>query len=253
MNGVADWIRRLLQDSRGSIAVKFALAVPVIALLSAGSIDLMAVSASKSRLQSIADNAALAGARSLTLAADKILAEQRAENFVEGEMSQWSGAPTLTATYVVTEAKDGRHLKVTLNGHRPSFFGSLLPPGGWNFSAEATASPVGQTPLCAIGTGKGAALDAISSIGASRLTAPDCMVHSNSNILTKNTASITASLVQTVLGVTGSGIKPTAGQGAIPIDDPFASMTFPSLDDCKKQNPNPGQEWPIVYSDNKTH
>lgn len=253
MRSIFRGVRNLLRDIRGSIAVKFALIVPVIALLSAGSIDLMAVSASKSRLQSIADNAALAGARSLTLAADKILAEQGAENFVKGEMSQWSDAPKYTATYAVIDAKDSRRLKVTLNGHRPSFFGSLLPPGGWHFSADATASPVGQTPLCAIGTGKGVALDAISSIGASRLMAPQCMVHSNSNILTRNTASITASLVQTVRGVTGTGIKPTAGEGAVLIEDPFASMEFPSLKSCATQNPNPGQGKPVVYEDNKTH
>ncbi len=253
MNSIFVCLKGLLTDKRGSIAVKFALAVPFIALLSVGSIDLMAVSASKSRLESIADGAALAGARSLTLAADKILAEQSAEDFVKGAISEWSGAPTVTATYVVTEATDGRRLQVTLNGHRPSFFGSMLPPGGWHFSAGATASPVGQTPLCAIGTGTASALNAISSVGASRLTAPECMVHSNSNILTRNSGSIRASLVQTVRGVTGTGITPTAGQGAVPIEDPFASMAFPSLSSCKAKNPNPGQGGAIVYSDNKTH
>jgi len=252
LNGVFAWARRVALDQKGSIAVKFALAVPVIALLSAGSIDLMAVSSSRSQLQSIADNAALAGARSLTLAADKVLAEERAASTVRAAMSEWQGAPKYTETYTVIETKDGRRLRVTLNGHRPSFFGSMLPPGGWHFTGDATAIPVGQTPLCAIGTG-GNNLDAISTVGASRLTAPDCMVHSNSNILVKNTALITASAVQTVKGATASGISPAAGQGAVPIEDPFASMAFPSLNPCKAQNPNSGQQWPIVYSDNKTH
>jgi hypothetical protein len=248
------WARRLAFDRKGSIAIKFALAVPVIALISAGAIDLLAVSATKSQLQSIADNAALAGARSLTLAADKILAKQRPESFVKAEIGEWPGAPTYTAAYTVFDGKDSRNLKVTLNGHRPSFFGSMLPPGGWRFTVDATASPVGQTPLCAIGTGTGTNnLNAISAIGASQLSSPDCMVHSNSNILVKNTAWIKASAVQTVKGATGSGISPAAGQGAVPIEDPFASMAFPSLDTCKAQNPNPGQGNPIIYADNKTH
>ncbi|QTN18332.1 pilus assembly protein [Brevundimonas sp. AJA228-03] len=253
MNGAPGWLKSLHHDKRGSIAVKFALVVPVIATLSAGAIDLMAVSSSRSRLQSIAENAALAGARSLTLAADSVTAEQAAENFVKGEMSEWSTAPTYTAAYSVTETKDGRRLQVRLTGHRPSFFGSLLPPGGWHFSADATASPVSQTPLCAIGTGSGTNLNALSSIGASRLTAPECMVHSNSNILTGNTATITALAVQAVRGVTGTGISPAAGEGAVPIEDPFASMVFPSLNDCKTQNKNSGQEWPIVYPQNTTY
>jgi hypothetical protein len=253
VNGVLSWLKSLYEDRGGSIAVNFAFAVPAIAVLTAASIDLIAVSSANSRLQNIADNAALAGARSLTLAADKVAAESRAASFVEGQMSEWSTAPTYTAAYSVNETKDGRSLNVRLNGHRPSFFGNLLPLGGWRFSAEATASPVGQTPLCAIGTGSANALNAISSIGAARLTAPECMVHSNSNILTRDTATIRASAVQAVGGVTGSGISPVAGRGAVPIEDPFASMVFPSLNPCRSQNPNPGQEWPIVYPQNTTY
>jgi len=79
------------------------------------------------------------------------------------------------------------------------------------------------------------------------------MVHSNSNIVVKNTARITASAVQTVRGASLSGISPSAGQGAVPIEDPFASMAFPSLNACKAQNSNPGQGNPIIYEDNKTH
>lgn len=248
MKSLLKWARKVIGDSRGSIAIKFALAVPVIALLSSASIDLMAVGSAKSRLQSIADNAALAGARSLTLAADKILAEQRAESFVEGEFSNWSGAPTYTGTYVVTEARDGRSLKVTLTGHRPSFFGSILPPGGWHFAAIATASPVGQTPLCAIGTG-GGNLNSISLVSAARITAPECMVHSNANIVVRNTAQISAAAVQTVKAATATGISPAAGRGAIPIEDPFASMVFPRGTGCGDDD----DEKPIVYDNNATH
>lgn len=253
MDNVVVWVRRFVFDRCGTIAIKFALAVPVIALVSAGAIDLLTVRSTHAQLQAIADNAALEGARALTLAADKVLAEERAASMVMGSISQWPGAPTYTATYAVIEAKDGRRIRVTLKGHRPSFFGSLLPPGGWHFSADATASPVGQTPLCAIGTGSRDDLNAISTIGAARLNAPECMVHSNSNILTRNTATIKASAVQTVRGVTGTGISPAAGQDAVPIEDPFASMVFPSFTDCKAQNPNSGQGNAVVYEDNKTH
>lgn len=252
MDGVLVCFRRLADDSCGTIAIKFALAVPVIALIVAGSVDLLAVRSTQAQLQTIADNAALAGARSLTLAADKVLAEERAADMVRAEMSQWPGAPTYTASYSVIEDKSGRRLRVTLNGHRPSFFGSMLPPGGWHFSGDATASPVGQTPLCAIGTG-GNDLDSVLTIGDSRLRAPDCMVHSNANILVRNTAWITASAVQTVKGATGSGISPAANQGAVPIEDPFSSMVFPSLTPCRTQNPNNGQAWPIVYPENTTY
>ena len=255
MNGVCRCAADFVLERRGSIAIKFALVVPIIALVGAGAIDLLAVKSSQSRLQSTADAAALAGAQSLTLAADKIVAEEAAASHEQAAMSQWTSAPTYTGAYSVSDAKNSRSLTVTLNGHRPSFFGSLLPPGGWKFSASATASPVGQTPLCAIGTG-GNKLDSITSSGSSRITAPLCMVHSNGNILIRNQARINAAAVQAVKGATQSGISPAAGQGAVPIEDPFASMIFPPGRPCDFDDDDDGKEEdddPLVLEDRATH
>ena len=223
-------VQRLLRETRGSIALKFALIVPAVAMVSVGAIDLAAVTTAQSRLQAIADAAALAADPTLGLAADEAVARGRAEAFVEAQLSQWVDAPTVEAAYEVIEQDDQRAIQVRLEGHRISFFANMLPPGGWRFQALATAVSVGKTPLCVLGTGTSGRM--IDLVGSSRIMAPDCGVHSNAEIIVQHTAQIEGRKIQSVLSATGGGMTPTPGQGAAPIVDPFSAMIFPSLNSC---------------------
>ena len=135
--------RRFKHAREGSIALKFALLGPAVLLIGVGAIDLLAVNAASTRLQAIADAGALAGAPSLALATDGAEARERAAAFVDAQMTEWTDAPTYRATYEIVDRMGQRALRVLLHGHRPSFFASMLPPGGWNFNAEAVASSVG--------------------------------------------------------------------------------------------------------------
>ena len=237
-----DLVQRLLRETRGSIALKFALAVPAVAMLSVGAIDLAAVTTAQSRLQAIADAAALAAAPTLGLAADDAVALGRAEAFVEAQMSQWVDAPTVEAEYEVIEQDEQRAIQVRLEGHRISFFANMLPPGGWHFEAFATAESVGRTPLCVLGTGMTGPM--IGLVGSSRIMAPDCGVHSNADIIVGRTAQIEGRKIQSRLTAIGGGMTPTPGQQAAEIVDPFSAVSFPSLDSCN------GQTGYIVYEDN---
>jgi hypothetical protein len=243
-----DLVQRLFRQTRGSIAIKFALAVPAIAMLSAGAIDLLAVMSAQTRLQAIADAAALAAAPALGLAADGATARGRAEAFVEAELSEWADAPTVEAEYEVIDEGDLRAIQVRLQGHRISFFANMLPPGGWRFQAEATAAPVGQTPLCVLATGaRGSVIDLV---GNTAISAPDCGVHANATITVKGAAGIKGRKIQAVLTASGN-LDPLAGEGAASIADPFASMSFPSLNGCL--GGAPGQGNPKIYEDGGTH
>jgi hypothetical protein len=246
---VQERMQGLLRETRGSIALNFALAVPAVAMLSVGAIDLLAVMSAKTRLQDIADAAALAAAPTLGLAADDAVARGRAEAFVEAQLSQWPDAPTVEAEYDVIEQDDQRAIQVKLGGHRISFFANMLPPGGWHFEALATAVSVGKTPLCVLGTGTTGLM--IDVLGSSRIMAPDCGIHSNAQIKVQGTAQIEGRKIQSVLTAIGGGMTPTPGQGAASIVDPFASMSFPSLDGCPFTGN--GQSNPITYEDNGTH
>lgn len=217
---------RLRSDTGGGIAMMAALAGPAVLLLGVGAIDLLAVSSAQSRLQSIADAAALAGAPQLALATDGSAAKARAATFVAAEVSQWNDAPSYTGTYEVIDQGGQRAIRVTLNGHRPSFFANMLPPGGWDFTGKATATSVGLVPLCVLNIAH--AGDGLLELATrSRIEAPECLVHSNHTITVKDRSELIGKRIQAVGRATGT-IIPMAGTGAARIEDPFAGL---DLDD----------------------
>lgn len=216
-------------DDRGVIALKFALIAPAAILLGVGAIDLNNVQSSKSRLQDVADAAALAGAWELGLAIDDSAAIARAEDFVKGQVAEWAEAPTIVSDITVEETRAQRIIKVKLNGHRPSFFGSMLPPGGWHFNAEAGATTVGMVPLCVLVSGS-AGSKVLNLQNNARLSAPACLVHSNRDIAVEG-GSISASMTQAVTSASGM-INPAPGTGAAAIDDPFSQMVLVPPTNC---------------------
>ena len=219
--------RRFGRARDGSIALKFALLGPAVLLVGVGAIDLLAVNAASTRLQSVADAGALAGAPSLALATDGAEARERAEAFIDAQMEDWADAPTYTASYEIVDRMGQRALRVLLHGHRPSFFASMLPPGGWNFNAEAVASSVGLVPLCVLVTGKtGSRLLLVQD--SSRMNAPACLVHSNRDILVQG-GLIDAASVQAVT-TAGGMISPSPSTGAASIEDPFANLDLDRTD-----------------------
>ena len=219
------------RDERGSIAIKFAFGVPVIAFLVAGAIDLTSVASAKSRLQDIADSAALAGANDLTLV-DQDAAVERAIAYVTTHLNEWPDAPAVKQNIRIVEEREQRIIEVVLVANRPSFFGSMLPPGGWNFDVKAGAVAVGMTPLCVLITG-GSGDKALNVKDSGRITAPACMVHSNKDILVEG-GSITAAFIQAVLSASGI-MTPKAGTGAAVIPDPFANLTIDEKQACPPQ------------------
>jgi hypothetical protein len=238
--------KRLWSGTRGSIAQLAAVAIPALALVSIGTVELVAVSGSESRIQSIADAGALEGAHYLGLSVDPAVVRERTASFVEAQFEGWSDAPAYQATYEIVDWNGQSAIKVLLNGNRPSFFSSKLPEGGWKFRGEATAAPVGKTPLCVLATGSSGVTGGMIDINnKSAVEAPDCGVHSNADIILGSPSQITGRKIQAVLTATGGTMTPAPGTGAAAITDPFASMTFPSLNGCPfKGN---GQANPDVY------
>lgn len=133
---------RFMRESGGSLALRFAFLGPAVFLLVVGGVDLLAVNRSQSRLQTIADGAAAAGARTLAVETDPTVARDRAASFVAAEMRRWAGAPVYEATYEIVDRAGRPALHVVLSGHRPSFLANMLPPGGWHFVGDASATPV---------------------------------------------------------------------------------------------------------------
>jgi hypothetical protein len=215
------WLEGFRRDSRGQVALAFALAVPAVILIAVGGIDLQRVSANRAKLQDIADAAALAGANELSLAISDDTAIRRAEAFINANVAEWKRPSAIKTGVRVFERDSQRVIEVVLNGHNPSFFGNLLPPGGWNYKAMARAISIGMTPLCVLTSAeKGANVLTVNDAG--RITAPKCLVHSNRDILVRG-GSITASQVQAATSADGN-ISPVPGTGAAIIEDPFRDL-----------------------------
>ncbi|HWF78347.1 MAG TPA: pilus assembly protein TadG-related protein [Caulobacteraceae bacterium] len=203
------------------MAVIIALVIPVLALLTCGAIDLAAVNADQHALQDAADATALAMAKQLGVASTAGITA-RAQDYATAQLGQISRADQVTVTTSVAQSS----VTVAISGKRPSFFGNLFPPGGWSLSAQATASSVGELPLCVLSSGTSGA-DNLLVQDTSLLTAGNCLVQSNQNITADNGTTVTAGLAQAAGTATGP-ITPAPQSGAPSIDDPFASLSIPA-------------------------
>lgn len=211
----------LRKDQRGGVATIFALGAPVLALLACGAIDLASVNADHSALQDAADATALAMAKQLGVATDTGITA-RAPGFADAQLGAIAANDGVTVT--TTIAANNSSVTVALDGRRQSFFGNLLPPGGWTLHAQATASSLGEMPLCVLSFGADG--DGSMQIqGSSQMKASNCLVQSNGNISADSGASLTAGLAQAV-GTASGPITPSPQTGAPAIADPFASISI---------------------------
>jgi hypothetical protein len=231
------WIRlkAFARHEGGQIALIFALGLPALAMMVAGAIDLTRVSGDRSRMQDIADAAALAGATELALIIREDVAVARVDGMVESNISDWRDAPEIAHHSQVLEDGQQRVMEVRLNGVSPSFFMNLLPPGGWRYSVVSRAVSVGQTPLCVIASASSES-KVINILNTSRLRAPECLVHSNHDIIVEG-GRIEAELVQAVGRASGQ-ISPEPGTGAAALADPFASMEILEGQRCPRNQEN---------------
>jgi Flp pilus assembly protein TadG len=221
-------LRRLLdrftRSRRGGVAVIFGIAVPVLAVIACGAVDLASVSSDKRKMQDVADAAALDGATQLSVANTEGAAT-RAQQFA---MSQLTDVVTRVAvTPNVTTAGDASSITVALHGHRSSFFGNLLPVGGWNINVQATAQPLGRMPLCVLTTASAGASagGAMTMQDQSQTTATGCLVHSNSDLAVPAPANLVSGTAEAVGSASGQ-ISPAPQTGAPPIPDPFANLNL---------------------------
>ncbi|WP_262423516.1 hypothetical protein [Brevundimonas denitrificans] len=149
-------------------------------------------------------------------------AVERASAYVDGHLQDWSQAPQVTQSIQVVTIDGQNALEVVLEAHRDSFFGSMLPPGGWNFSAEARAVTLARSPVRSGHGRRGRAR--VECAGLRPHHAPACMVHSNRDIIVDG-GSVSAADVQAVTDARGT-ITPLPGVDAASVPDPFADAEF---------------------------
>jgi Flp pilus assembly protein TadG len=212
---------RLRRDIGGGTAMIFALALPAVLTVGLGAVDLASVHADKSRLQDTADAAALGAAKQLNIA-EAVGIKARAEETVRGQLKDLDGRMTYTVTTTVSDDRTG--VKIAIDGTRSSFFGNMLPPGGWPVHASATAGTMAQMPLCVLSSGK-TPQDTLALDDSAKLTAPGCLVHSNGDVAVSGVAWLQAAATQSS-GLATGRISPGPQPSAPVISDPFDNMNL---------------------------
>ena len=131
-------------------------------------------------------------------------------------------------------------MQVSIDTHRDSFFGNILPPGGFFTHVQSTGKAAGTMPLCVLIFGdKGG--NNVHLQDQSVMQAPACLVHSNQDVQVDPNASLQAA--DTEAGGNASGpISPSANTGAPKLQDPFAQIdiSFPSGCSTAPAGPGPG-------------
>jgi hypothetical protein len=230
--GLSFWNRvRLLrksaarrQRSRGNLTIMTGLLVLPSAIAIVMAIEIVALNNERAMMQSAADAAALAGACDLMVSGSS---RRNAKNFAERfALSQvGSFAERAKVAFVATPEQEGV-FAVDGFAARPSFFGSLVPPGGFRIQVRSVAENMVRQPLCILGQNEALAENAISGDGSAGLNARGCVVHANGDIILKDRARVTAGTVRTSGTSDGGTISPTPNVGALKIPDPFSARTI---------------------------
>jgi Flp pilus assembly protein TadG len=164
--------QRLARNVSGNVAIIFALALPVVLGAVAAAIEYGTAIAQRSKMQAVADAAAISSAREFQLALarpDKI--EAAARNYVAGQLAD-------VAIQALVDPK-ALTVRVTLEKYVEMTLGKMLSSSRLHLRVNATARMSSGLPLCLL------ALDpkvkgAITLQANARLTAPSCLVQSNS-------------------------------------------------------------------------
>lgn len=226
----------------GNVSILFAFALPVALLLGLGAIELLSVSVDRSRLQDMADTTALNAASQMQLVADKTLLIRTAA-FATAQVSGLAATMDPPKVAYIEDRGKLAGIEVTLTARRTSFFGNLLPLGGFVIEATGRAQKLARTPLCVLSLSDRAIYRTDGPEGErdkkadpldvqnGGIIARSCMVYSNDNIALGTGGMIIAASVQAAGRIRGGAAN--AHEGAAVLEDPFATtFTTANPGDC---------------------
>lgn len=216
-------LARLARCRRGGVALLAALCFPVLALGAFGAVDITSVASDRSRLQDVADSAALMGAKELGLAYTTGVAD-RAKGFALAQLGNLTPGSTVSADATI----NGSQITVVVTSKRSGLFSSLLPTGQYVITASATAKSGAGVPLCVttLRTQRSWPQAQMQIQDTASLAAPGCAVHSNDNIVVTGSAALAGVAVGAVTTASGP-ITPSASLGVPLLQDPLGQRDFP--------------------------
>jgi len=226
------------RGERGNLVVITGLMAIPLSMIVVMTLEMVSLSSERARMQAAVDAAALAGAREMAVAGGEARnASGFAEEFAFNQVTDL--APRVTMDFTASQIASG--FQVSGIGVRGSFFGNLVPPGGFKIEVSAIAEALNRQPLCILALPENDDDDrtpGLSAVVNSSIQANNCLVHSNGDMLTRDNAVITAGTIQAKRTATGSGYRPAANNGALRVVDPFKDRIIKRAGACRTLNPN---------------
>lgn len=248
---------RFARNTRGGVATIFAVAAPVLFGAVFISVELAQITDGKAKLQAMADSAALAGAREMSLGnASEQVVLSVAKSVVDASSSALSSpvhfagsasggdrsAGSGSAFTADSAPIDGKYVSVELKSVlNPSLAGAIgLAPS--EITAKARAKIAGNgASLCVLGLNETLAAT-IALSGDSKITANGCAVISNSTstngIGSYKNSLIKAKMICSAGGVSGgaANFSPSPTVDCPKIADPLRARIPPAVMGCDYNN-----------------
>jgi Flp pilus assembly protein TadG len=229
---------RFLQGQGGQTAVSFAVAAPAVIGALGVAVDFGMVTSKHAKLQTAADQAAIAAARELTIVkASPESIQASADVFARAAIN--NPDINLTVETAVGSGKD--HVRVTLTEKWTPFFAHFLGAQMTPIVVNATGKLAGKSNLCLLALNSSRARTLRMDFDA-QLRATGCAVYSDSSnaesIRLDRNSTIEAGLVCAVGGINArtTAITPQATTDCPAISDPLANRTEPSASACDFTN-----------------
>lgn len=236
--------KSLLRDSSGSTLIAFATALPMLLAGSGAALMYGFQVMTMSDMQAALDSGTLAGAAMSGSASSELRIANAGSaydwNFktaagnVETASNFWvqsGGDPTFTA--------NKWEVSGTASAKIRNPFSFVIGDRWLPVVARSTATKLESDPVCLLAL-NASADDAIEMRGQPKIAVKDCAVQANSNsdeaISQTSKALMSASMIGSSGGYTGTGYDPMPMTGTVPLDDPFAEVPFPSSSPCDFNN-----------------
>ena len=230
--------KRFFSDCSGGIVTAFGLGLPLIASAAVLTVDLASIASSRARLQTIADQAALMGAREMQL-------RQEDENVLASAVTAYTisninavvdgnGSADIQPDVEITVDLEKGTTHVVVTAQSQLIMADKLNPQFQAISVEAEARAIGASnPICLVTT-KATGPHAMHFKRNSRVVAPGCSFYSNSThpngIFMQGPETIDLHTICSSGGIQRAGhfvFSGTAEEDCPTIDDPLRDRQLP--------------------------
>jgi Flp pilus assembly protein TadG len=235
MRRTASSFSALLREEAGSISVMYALMIPILFGAAGIGLDYSRAASERSKMQAVADAAAIAAARELQMArADPEKISAVARSYVNAQI-----ADVAIGTKVDSQALT---VRVDLQKDIQPTIAKVIWPGTIHLTASATAGMSGGLPLCLIGLDP-MAPGTIKLEQKALLTAPSCVVYSDSKspqgLMSMDDAVLKAGFICSAGGkvqTKNTNYLPSPQTDCPVISDPLTARTPPATSGCDHKN-----------------